>query len=75
MMLSSVMKVSRCLPGCRKCLWVGASFSSDGVLDRFFLEWVDGEDMRMYGQKLYGRSLVRKQIGYQLSLEAGSSKL
>ena len=39
---------------------MGASFSSDGVLDKFFLEWVDGEDMSMYGQKLYGCSLVTK---------------
>ena len=44
---------------------IGASFSSDGVMDRFLLEWVDGEDICMYGQKLYGCSLVRKQIGYQ----------
>ena len=32
---------------------MGASFSSDGVLDRFFLKWVDGKIMRMYGQKLF----------------------
>ena len=34
------------------CEWELA-FSSDGVLDRFFFEWVDGKSMWMYGQKLF----------------------